>query len=45
MVIRVERVKDPLIRRTDSRIIASVTLYEIVLLPLEKPVGRSGSNS
>ena len=30
VVIRVERVKDPLIRRTDSRIIASVTLYEIV---------------
>ena len=30
VMIRVERVKDPLIRRTDSRIIANVTPYEIV---------------
>lgn len=30
VMISVERVKDPLIRSTDSRIIASVTSYEIV---------------
>ena len=30
VVINVERVKDPLIRSTDNRIIASVTSYEIV---------------
>ena len=30
VIINVERVKDPLIRSTDSRIIASVTSYEIV---------------
>ena len=36
VVIRVERVKDPLIRRTDSRIIASVTSYEIVCATAHK---------
>lgn len=30
VMIKVERVKDPFIRRTDSRMIASVTSYEIV---------------
>ena len=30
VIINVERVKDPLIRSTDSKIIASVTSYEIV---------------
>ena len=30
VIINVERVKDPLIRSTDSRILASVTSYEIV---------------
>ena len=30
LVMRVERVKDPFIKRIDRRIIASVTSYEIV---------------
>ena len=32
VIVNVERVKYPLIRSTDSKIIASVTSYEIVLL-------------
>ena len=32
VVMRVERVKDPFIRRIDRRMLADVTSYEIVLL-------------
>lgn len=39
VMIRVERVKDPLIRRTDNRIIASVTSDEIVCaVPRKAPI-------
>ena len=38
VVIWVERVKDPFIKRTDKRIIASVTSYEIVLLLIGLPL-------
>ena len=34
VMINVERVKDPFIRRTDNKMITSVTSYEIMLLPV-----------